>query len=269
MKHVLRSTAICAPLILFACATAYAQTPATDTKPVKDRKVDGVDYSHRLEGDFVVKTYSLANVHSQSDANEELIALRNILSPEVHIYLVASTNTIVLAAPVQQQQIAQNLLAKLDIPRPTYRLVYTLTELEDNKRLGTQRYTLTAAEGQRVTLKQGSKVPVLTGGGIGAGAANSIPQFQYIDVGMNFSVEADAAGDGVLLKTKVEQSSVPEDRTISGVNEPVIRQAVLEGSSFVPLGKPFILGSMDVLGSTRHIDVEVVAEVINQPGSRR
>lgn len=264
MMHVPKLAAACAVLLFCSSAFASSQPQANDNKTTEARKADTVDYSHRLEGEFIIRTYHLSNSQSQSDANEALIALRNVLDPSIHIYLVASTNIIVLAAPAQQQQIAQNLLAKLDIPKPTYRLIYTLTEFEDGKRIGTQHYTLTAAEGQRVTLKQGSKVPVLTGGS----SAGSVPQFQYLDVGMNFSVEADAAGGGVVLKSKVEQSSVPEDKTISGINEPVIRQAVLEGSALVPFGRPFILGSMDVLGSSRHIDVEVVAEPINQPAPR-
>jgi hypothetical protein len=32
--------------------------------------------------------------------------------------------------------------------------------------------------------------------------------------------------------------------------------------SFVLPGKPLVLGSMDIPGSTRHLDVEVVMEVV-------
>jgi len=37
---------------------------------------------------------------------------------------------------------------------------------------------------------------------------------------------------------------------------------VIEGTSFLTLNKPLILGSVDILGSTRHIDIEVVMEQV-------
>jgi hypothetical protein len=50
---------------------------------------------------------------------------------------------------------------------------------------------------------------------------------------------------------------------IANVQEPVIRQTVLEGTSAMKAGKPLTLGSLDVEGTTRHIDIEVVAEPIS------
>ena len=259
MRDVLKASTTYAMLALLACTgiSLHAQTPEVSTSAVRVSPSD----SHVSETDFVVKTYRVTNMTQQNEANEIVVALRNILSPSDRIYMDFAANTIVLAAPADQQQTAQTLLAKLDFVKPTYRITYTLTETAGGKRIGTQHYTLTAADGQRVTLKQGSKIPLLTG------AAGSAPQFQYIDVGMNFSVEADAAGDGVLLKNKVEQSSVGEEKAISGVQEPIIRQAVLEGSSFLQFGKPLILGSLDVVGSTHRIEVEAVAETIKQGAS--
>jgi hypothetical protein len=48
--------------------------------------------------------------------------------------------------------------------------------------------------------------------------------------------------------------------TIANVQEPVIRQSVLEGTSVITPGKPLNLGAIDFTGSTRHMDIEVVAE---------
>jgi len=69
------------------------------------------------------------------------------------------------------------------------------------------------------------------------------------------------AGGGV-LKSKVEQSGVGEQSTIAGVQEPVVRQTVLEGTSILTMGKPLMLGSVDVPGSTRHLDIEVMMELV-------
>ncbi len=264
MMLALRTAATCIACTLLAgtCTYTQAQTPAAETASADEHK-SSIDYTRQMQGDFVVKTYRLVNMTQQNDANEVVIALRNILSPSIHIYMDFSANTIVIAAPPDQQQIAQNLVANLDILKPTYRITYTLTEIEDGKRIGTQHYTLAATDGQHVTLKQGSKIPLVTN------TSGKDTSFQYIDVGVNFSVEADAAGNGVLLKSKVEQSSVPEEKAISNIQEPVIRQAVLEGATLIQLNKPFILGSIDVVGSTRRIDVEVVAETVNQRATTR
>ncbi len=43
---------------------------------------------------------------------------------------------------------------------------------------------------------------------------------------------------------------------------PVIRQTTLEGTSTLVQGKPLVLGSLDVPGSTRHQEVEVVSELV-------
>jgi hypothetical protein len=42
----------------------------------------------------------------------------------------------------------------------------------------------------------------------------------------------------------------------------MIRQTSLDGSSILMPGKPLVLGSLDMPGSTRHMDVEVVAELV-------
>jgi hypothetical protein len=42
----------------------------------------------------------------------------------------------------------------------------------------------------------------------------------------------------------------------------VIRQTVLEGTSILTPGKQVMLGSLDVPGSTRHLEMGVVVEVV-------
>ncbi|HZZ40485.1 MAG TPA: hypothetical protein VFE06_15220, partial [Acidobacteriaceae bacterium] len=87
-------------------------------------------------------------------------------------------------------------------------------------------------------------------------------QFQYLDVGLNIDASLDEEAGGMKLNSKVEQSSVSvaEEKTVGDVREPVIRQAVLTGAAIMTIGKPVMLGSLDVPGSTRHLDVEVVLE---------
>ena len=84
----------------------------------------------------------------------------------------------------------------------------------------------------------------------------------YIDVGLNFDATLDEFANGVRLRTKVDESSVAEERSGVGPQGPVVRQTSLEGTSFLTPGKPLVLGSLDIPGSTRHQEVEVVMEAV-------
>jgi type II secretory pathway component GspD/PulD (secretin) len=155
----------------------------------------------------------------------------------------------------------------LDPPRSAnvYRVTYTLTDTDGTRKVGVQHYSVVVTEGGRTTLKNGSKIPVATGSYSNGGqtAAGIQTQFTYLDIGTNLDVAISSPVNGAFqLKTKVEQSSIAEDKTIAGVNEPVVRQTVLEGTSVLTLGKPQVVGTLDFAGSTRHLDVEVVMEAV-------
>jgi len=210
------------------------------------------------------QTFYLTNQSQISDANEIVTAMRNILDPHVKIFLVSGQNALAVQASPDQLKLAERLITDLDRPHKTYRLTYTLTDLDGGKRIGTEHFSMIVVTGQQTTLKQGSKVPVATGSYSPTASASegTQTQFTYLDVGMNFSATLDETEHGARLNSKVEESSIGEDKTISGVNEPVIRQTVLQGTSFLTLNKPLMLGSVDILGSTRHIDIEVVMEQV-------
>jgi type II secretory pathway component GspD/PulD (secretin) len=209
-----------------------------------------------------VQTYFLNNATGTNEGNEIQNALRNTLPPEAHIFFTASENAITVCALPDQQALAAKLLHDLDKPRHGYRLTYTLTESDGQKRIGTQHYTMIISAGQRSQMKVGSKIPVATGSFSGTSATAVQTQFQYVDVGMNFEATFVETATGGMLKTKVEQSSAEENKLISGVSEPLMRQTVFEGSPVLVLGKPAILGSADITGSTRHEEIEVMVEEI-------
>ena len=209
-----------------------------------------------------VQTFYLSSVTQLKDADEIVTALRNMLDPSVKIYLVPSENALSMRGTPEEIAQAQKLLKDLDRPKKTFRLVYTVTEMDGGKKIGVQHFAVVLASGGRTTLKQGSRVPIATGSYGTSGAAGQQTQFTYLDVGVNIDASIDGYADGVRLRTKVEQSSVAETHSIMGVDEPVIRQTVLEGTSILVQGKPLVLGSADVSGSTRHLDVEVVLESV-------
>jgi type II secretory pathway component GspD/PulD (secretin) len=117
------------------------------------------------------------------------------------------------------------------------------------------------ASGDKTTLKQGSRVPIVTGMyDEEKQGANS--QVQYQDVGLSIEASIYVYLDGLKLRTKMEQTSLGDDKSGVGPQDPVVRQTVLEGTSTLTQGKPLQVGSFDVPGSTRRQMVEVVAELV-------
>jgi hypothetical protein len=146
--------------------------------------------------------------------------------------------------------------AKVESAQTTYRMTYTLTEMDGSKRIGTQHFTLTVNPGKEGRVRLGSKVPIATD------SSNPANQFRYTDVGLNIMVRLKESAAGVLADSDVEQSGVSEEESGVGKSAPVIRQATLSNTALLTLGKPVMLGSLDVPGSTRHLDIEVVVEVV-------
>ena len=67
--------------------------------------------------DQAVQTFYLTNVSQQNDANEILVAMRNLLDPTVKLYLVNSQNAIVIRATPDQLVLAEKLINDLDRTR--------------------------------------------------------------------------------------------------------------------------------------------------------
>ncbi len=217
--------------------------------------------------DQEMQIFYLKSAAQASDANELYTALRNMLPADVKSYLIPSQSAIVVRATPEILELAQQLLNDLDRPRKTYRLTYTVTDVDGARRVGSQHFTLVAASGQQATLKQGSKVPVATGSYSPTGAAATTgasgavqTQFTYLDVGMNFDSTPTTLGDGISLKSSVEQSSVADEKSGVGPEDPIVKQSSLRSVMSVPLGKPLALGSIDLPGTTHHLDIEVSAE---------
>jgi general secretion pathway protein D len=268
-----------------------------------------------------VQTFYLTNASQQNDANEVVIAIRNLLDPSVKIYLVPSQNAIVMRATPDQLLLAQKLLNDLDRARPE--VVVDVAVLEVNKNVehnlgitlpqsitltpqanptttttsssssgtgtttspsnftlntlahlnannfavgitgGTlnallsdadtrilQNPSIRATDGQRATMKIGSKIPVATGSynaGVSTGVASIgvQTQFTYLDIGVNIDMTPTVHYDReVTLKMKIEVLSHISDVTISGVTEPVIGQRTSEQVITLKDGEPTLLAGI-------------------------
>jgi type II secretory pathway component GspD/PulD (secretin) len=209
------------------------------------------------------QTFYLTNATQVNDGNEITVAVRNLLPPDVKVYIVPSQNALTVRGTPDELALVQKIISDLDRPRKTYRLTFTTTETDGGKRVGVQHFAMIVTAGQRTTLKQGSKVPIATGSYSTTGNTAQT-QFTYLDVGMNFDATLDEVANGARLRSKVEQLSIAEQTSGVGLQDPIIRQSALEGMSFLTLGKPLVLGSIDIPGSTRHLDVEVVMEQVGR-----
>lgn len=267
MPSILRTNFTLAGTVLLAfAAIGHAQTvespdesqPAKVLSPVDAKRAALRNRDHDLDP---LRTYRLQAGSAPNDANELLTGLRQMLNPSCKLYLVPSENIIMLRCDEAQLLLADQIVHELDKPKPNYRLTYTVVESENGKRIGVQHFAMAMIPGARTTLKDGSKVPVATGS-YSSGNTAAQTQFTYVDVGLNFDATLTVGAGGLLLKSNIEQSASAEDRTIAGVTEPIIRQAVLTGSSTLQVGKPLTLGSLDVAASTRHLDVEVLLELV-------
>ncbi len=107
-----------------------------------------------------------------------------------------------------------------------------------------------ATDGQRATLTIGSKIPVATGSynaGVSTGIASIgvQTQFTYIDVGVKIDMTPTVHYDHeISLKMKIEVSTQTSTVTISGVNEPIISQRIVDQVIQLKEGEPSILAGL-------------------------
>ncbi len=114
-----------------------------------------------------------------------------------------------------------------------------------------QNPRIRATDGQRATLKIGTKIPVATGS-FNSGAATGVgtglgvqTQFSYIDVGVNIDMTPTVHFDReVTLKMKIEVLSQNGSVTISGVTEPIIGQRSVDQVIQLKEGEPSILAGI-------------------------
>lgn len=109
-----------------------------------------------------------------------------------------------------------------------------------------------ASDGQKVTLKIGSRIPYATGsfgstvGGVGAGISPLVStQFNYADVGVNVDMTPQVhSTDEVTLHIEVTVSSVQQYINIGGISQPIIQQSANVADIRLREGEVNILGGL-------------------------
>lgn len=123
--------------------------------------------------------------------------------------------------------------------------------LTDSNTKTLQNPRIRSTDGQKASLKIGSRIPIATGSfqsGVGAVAGVSPlaeTQFQYIDVGVNIEMTPTIHyNHDVTMKLALEVSSEASQVTIEGVQEPIIAQKKSEQTIRLREGEAAILGGI-------------------------
>lgn len=251
LRHALRTLSLSAGILVALANTpgmAVAQDSSNESKPGDARPAE------------VTRTFFLAHATQTSDLTDVQTDLRNLF-PRAKCYAVMSKSAITFEATPDEVAQAQKVIAELDQPRKVYRLTYTITETEGGKATSTQHVDMVVQAGGKSVVKQGNRVPIVTGAPKDESLANS-QQVQYLDVGLNIDATLDGNADSLQLRSRVEQSSVAEEKSGIGGQDPVIRQTQLDDVSTLTPGKAMVIGSLDLPDGTGHEQVEVVAEAV-------
>ena len=204
------------------------------------------------------QTFYLKNSTGQGAANDIQNALRNML-PHARIYYVATENAVSISGSPEEIAGAQRILGDIDRPQKTYRVTYTISESGGGQGGTQQHFVLIVSPGSRTSSKQGTRVPIVTGQYKSDEPPNT--QVQYMDIGQNIEASLDGSGEGLRLHSKIEETSIADEKSNVGIQDPIVKQSVLEARSAVVPGKPAMLGSVDMPGG-RHMEVQVTADTM-------
>jgi type II secretory pathway component GspD/PulD (secretin) len=249
---------ICARLLVGAAIVISGMTEGVRAQEAEEQKPCPVKAPQPPESTLTVY---LTNMTQVNEANDLQTAVRNMVKPGTHVYYEQTANAILLRGTADELALAQKLITDLDRPKKVYRLVYSVELMDGSKPVSAQHYALVAVLGERATLKLGNRVPVVTGK-TDADSGTASSQVQYMDVGLGISATLSGSGDGLMLRTKVEQTTVADEKSGVGSQDPMLHQAILDNASRMTIGKALTLGSLDIPGGTERIEVEVVSEMV-------
>jgi hypothetical protein len=139
-------------------------------------------------------------------------------------------------------------------PGHSYRLDFTISELEDGKKVNSRQYSINLNSGEANEIKIGTRVPVEAKQG----------EFQYLDVGTSIwcrlrdSTDIAWLSNDVMLQVRSDLSNfaIPDQQAQN--MRPIIRQVKIDSSAIATVGKQMVVGSADDPNSKRQFQVEVM-----------
>ena len=172
--------------------------------------------------------------------------------------ILAATLVLALVAVGRGRQASAQEASATKAPdgeKQTYRIDFSVNEMEDGKKINSRQYSMNLNAGDRSEIKIGTRVPIEEKAG----------EFSYLDVGTNLGCRLRDRtneawlGNTVLLVVQSEMSNfaVPDQQ---GQNmRPLLRQLKIEASTVAQLGKTLVVGSVDDPNSKRQFQLEVTA----------
>ena len=205
----------------------------------------------------VYQTFYLKNATGMNAANDIQTTLRNML-PSAKLYYASAENALSMRGSAEDIATAEKILTDIDRPQKTYRVTYTISEGGQGE---TQHFVLIVTPGGKSISKQGTRVPIMTGAYKEGEGASANTQFQYADIGLSIESSIAGFGAGMRLHSKIEETSIADEKSNVGIQDPVIRQSVLEAQSGFVAGKPLTIGSVDMPGG-KHMQVQAAVEPV-------
>ena len=153
-------------------------------------------------------------------------------------------------------------------PAHFYHLEFVVQETgADGKPTNSRTYSgavSTSRSDHTFSVRTGSRIPVVTGGSAVAGPSgenkNMPTQFQYVDVGVNIDVrDAQEQGERLALNLVADISSLANSPSPAGAGSPIIRQNRWQAAALVPIGKPTVVFTSDILDNKGGMQVVVTA----------
>lgn len=236
-----RSWIFAVTALALLAASASAQS-APSGVPCPDSRDPGVVY----------RTFYLGPDTSQNQFNEVQTVLRNMLQ-HARIGGVSMQRAIGVCGTPAELDLAQKIVSDMDHPTlagRSWRLTYTFTHDGTS-----HKATLLVASDKWGTLKEGSRVPIVTGASQGA------DQVQYVDTGLNLGARIDDSGGSLRLITDLEQLPTPEIKPASSAGDPVLGNTELKTTAIITPGKPLVLGTLNLPAGGEE-QVSVTAEPV-------
>jgi general secretion pathway protein D len=219
--------------------------------------------------DLAVQTFYLTNVSQQNDANEIMVAIRNLLDPGLKIYLVASQNALIIRATPDELILAEKLINDLDRTRPEVVVDVAVLEVSRQKErnLGITLPTSFGLTPQYSNANQTSSTGTATNSGSGTSSTTTTSGITLNTLGQlnatNFAVSISGGTVNALLSdsdTRVLQN--PRIRATDG------QHATLKIGSKIPVatgsysaGTAITSASLGVQTQFTYLDVGVNIDI--------
>jgi len=170
--------------------------------------------------------------------------------------IVVTVLAIVMMSSAEKPSLAQQgEKSQAATPGGSYRLEFTVSEIENGKTVNSRSYTMMVGGSSIGQVRVGSRMPVE------AGEKGSL---QYLEIGQNIDSRLISEQERyIVLDTSLEISSLlpaqPGSAVPLSTRNPIIRQVKSRGQGQVELGKPTMISSLDDVGSERRFRLEVLA----------